>query len=937
MPKKKTSISVASAAAGAEDDGDSVRASFTPAPMHMEDAAAPHERGDAPHDSGALVEEEDASLSQGMPTQASASPSMVPSAARRGRGGSHVYDPRGDRVIHCPTCGRFGSAFVNFCTQCGSPLKGQAMVAERLPLNIPVATPVASPIPFGHQTTQPLAASGRGREGRGNDADGSLEDLLERLAIDQQARGISIPDPLSNLGGPFTSPLHQSTPPPSQERTAYFSPPYHTPGAVSTTAMFGDGSPIQPQSLFQDPGQARSVRFEALPSAQNVVNPTVYAPSSGSATLPSLAGFGTCDFSGTNTGLPHTIGGSRGMFSGVEDMISYFASMPRPLQFVPSHFTWDRKQGILYPCVRLADIDRVRVLVRLENHRLAVVPDESLSTYNRDIYRQWVHQYLTRMQRGTHGQRFMNSSMLSKLPEISDPSVPLLESPLVDASKGEFVFRQANRSYVCAVARDQLGVDDDAIRVLLAQGGMMFAVPKASVFPISCLSWQVIPPSEKDTEVPQKKDSSPTEMGEEETQSEVTSVSVSTSKASRRRHGGDDGEYSSTTWYSTRGSAQQRIRYPVDKVQRYTGRFDLDTDPPARPFSWADHIFVQIAASSIPAHCQVYFAIMCVADSIRQDFIAERIRPRDASVDWALWSMEEGEMEAHFSEIAFKDFIWWLHRRFFDKAIWTAQQRVVMYQLQQSTGESVQTWNHRFEREWRLWFQLDPDAQFGLIPKESYAQRSRYLAGLRYDIRQSVVLMSSSFGIHLDISSMTQEADEGALISRANANTIVPLSQLKAFALRAEMALREVRALQINERPTNSTNSTSTPWRRTQPGSSASKPDSVRMNCVQEIEEDVEVTTDSGNTCEELYSTLATKGLIPWSRAQLQALRAKNLCFRCAQSGHRKSECRNPIADPKSTKFSHAMELEVLPHDDEFFHLLAEFSEDFSDGESKNE
>ena len=881
-------------------------------------AASPHE------DSGARVD-----------TPLGTAASLLPSAARRGRGGLHISGNNASRVVRCPNCGRFGSAFVNFCSQCALPLRAQAVSSERVALHIPVATPVASPaatpISFGQQVTQPMVASGFGRAGQGTHADSSLEELLARLAIDQQARGIPIPDPLSHVGDPFISPLHQSTSPASQEQTAFFSPPYHTPEAASgANSSFFEGSPIQPQSLFHESSQARSVRFAALPMAQNVVNQTDHTPSSGSTAVPSFPGQAAFDFSGSNTGLPQTISGPGGMCYGVEDVIAYFASLPRPLQFAPSHFTWDRMQGILYPCVLLADIDRARVLVRLENHRLAIVSAESISMYNRDTYKQWLHQYMTRMQRGTHAQRFLNPSIMSKLPEISDPAVPLLESPLVDASKGECVFKQANRSYVCAIAKDQLGVDDDAVRVLLAQGGMMFSVPKACIFPVSSLSWQAVPLAEKETSVPQNQDSSPADKGEEEeTQSEVTSISVANSKASRRRPGGDDGD--SASWYSARGSFQQRLRYPVDKVKRYEGRFDLGTEPTARPFSWADHIFVQISASSIPAYCQVYFALMCVADAIRQDFIAERIRPRNATVDWALWSMEEGDMEAQFAEIAFKDFIWWLHQRFFDKAIWTQQQKVVMNQLQQSVGESVQTWNHRFDREWRLWFQLDPDAQFGLIPQESYTQRSRYLAGLKYEIRQSVVLMSSSFGIQLDMSAM--EANEGALVPRTHTNTIVPLSQLKAFALRAELALREVRALQQpTDRP-----STSPPWRRLQTGSSVSKVDSVRMNCVQEIEEDVEASTDSISTCEELYSTLATKGLIPWSRAQLQALRAKNLCFRCAQAGHRKSECKNPMADPKHTKFSHTMELESLPHDDVFFHLLADFSEEFSDGESKNE
>ena len=75
-----------------------------------------------------------------------------------------------------------------------------------------------------------------------------------------------------------------------------------------------------------------------------------------------------------------------------------------------------------------------------------------------------------------------------------------------------------------------------------------------------------------------------------------------------------------------------------------------------------------------------------------------------------------------------------------------------------------------------------------------------------------------------------------------------------------------------------------------------------------------------------------------WSRPQLKYLRSKNMCFWCAKVGHTKAECKNPPADPKRVKFdcnSLEVEEEALEHDDDFFHLLAEFSEDFGE-DSKN-
>lgn len=63
----------------------------------------------------------------------------------------------------------------------------------------------------------------------------------------------------------------------------------------------------------------------------------------------------------------------------------------------------------------------------------------------------------------------------------------------------------------------------------------------------------------------------------------------------------------------------------------------------------------------------------------------------------------------------------------------------------------------------------------------TYAKQDRYLAGLRYRL---FVLMSSSVGVHVDLTGLSQDVGEDALGSPNTAphNAIVPLAQMKGFA-----------------------------------------------------------------------------------------------------------------------------------------------------------
>ena len=76
---------------------------------------------------------------------------------------------------------------------------------------------------------------------------------------------------------------------------------------------------------------------------------------------------------------------------------------------------------------------------------------------------------------------------------------------------------------MCGITREQLGVDDSCVRILIAHGGQTFSVPKAALFPISSMSA-----------------ASPAQANEVEAQSDVTSVT--THRSQRRRRGGDDGD-----------------------------------------------------------------------------------------------------------------------------------------------------------------------------------------------------------------------------------------------------------------------------------------------------------------------------------------------------------------------------------------------------------
>ena len=799
----------------------------------------------------------------------------------------------------CPSCGARSQAFAaNFCAHCATPLRSTRGAASQF-LASPVV-PIATPVSFSNQPTIPGAPSLAGRDASGTD-------VLWQFGIEQQGQHLQLPpDPLAQVGDPFSfSHLQHGI---DEAPSAYFSPLYeehtprpHVPGPGGTP---GARSPIMPQSLFHDACDQRSVHF--LPESQP---PAPCMPTSQ---------IWVAESSAPSTALPATLPGSGVMFQSVHQMIEYYASMPRPMQFVPTHFTWDLSQQILYPCVRLADVDRSRVLVRLENHRVAIVAADTLSSYRRETYEQWLFQYRTRMQRDTHDPRLLNPGMLSNLRDATDTLVSLKDSPLVDTSKGEFVFKRGSQSFVCGITREQLGVDDSCVRVLIAHGGQTFSVPKAALFPISSVSA-----------------ASPAQANEVEAQSDVTSVT--THRSQRRRRGGDDGDDggdSASTWSSSysRGSTY-RPKYPVKDVKKYRGDFNLKDEDVARPYTWAEHIHTHILANSIPQRHQVQFALLCVDEPIRQAFVNEKIRPEDASADWAIWALDEEEAQDAISQFAFRDFIFWLHEKFFDQAVWI-QQKQVISALKQGFNESVQAWNYRFDRQWRLWYQLDPDRELSSFNAETYDKRCRYLAGLKQEIRSAVVMMSASV---MGIALVSDYADEHqhALVNRSSRSTTA-LKHLMKFALRAEMNLREVNALIGTDSKPNFTSPAKSAWRPSHPP--APRGTFVRSNHLEEIEEAGEGSAISLNTCEELYNALSSKGILSWSRPQLKYLRSKNMCFWCAKVGHTKADCQNPPADPKRVKFdcnSLEVEEEALEHDDDFFHLLAEFSEDFGE-DSKN-
>ena len=93
----------------------------------------------------------------------------------------------------------------------------------------------------------------------------------------------------------------------------------------------------------------------------------------------------------------------------------------------------------------------------------------------------------------------------------------------------------------------------------------------------------------------------------------------------------------------------------------------------------------------------------------------------------------------------------------------------------------------------------------------------------------------------------------------------------------------------------------------------------MNSHSVEELDDDDE---DRLPQVEHLFQRLQREHKVRWSRAQLKILFDKNLCFNCAQSGHKSPECPNRAVNPSTIKFKHMVEIDSYEDDDDLYQAL---------------
>jgi hypothetical protein len=361
---------------------------------------------------------------------------------------------------------------------------------------------------------------------------------------------------------------------------------------------------------------------------------------------------------------------------------------------------------------------------------------------------------------------------------------------------------------------------------------------------------------------------------------------------------------------------------------------------------WIRRMLMTLKAQNIPLESYVQCALLCMdSTAVAQRYQFEEMKRQDYPSNWFY---DEATFPPRPESLRFRHFAQWLIRTFTDAAV-VEEQRAKFADLKQGPQQSVFLFNETFNYERTLLHQLNlasylmgavqetpaiwdvsmnPDNPWMIV--EDARDTLQYIKALTKPLRDSVSswhtnklvehqLAGTEGGprAHPTLEQVQQEALKFERVSRMHSG-YPQGAQVGAgtHSVRAPLAI------------TNGTRGwAAATFRRRIRARDPSPPARLRINNIESEPDEAE--DDTGATdLERLYVTMAQEGKVSCSRAQLKMMMDKNLCFKCAKTGHRAPECRNDAVNPKTFRLTHLSELAAFDEEnDDLFHALLELEE----------
>jgi len=348
-----------------------------------------------------------------------------------------------------------------------------------------------------------------------------------------------------------------------------------------------------------------------------------------------------------------------------------------------------------------------------------------------------------------------------------------------------------------------------------------------------------------------------------------------------------------------------------------------------RPRTWVKEAWSKLISHDVPEQFLVRSGLDFCSHEIRTRYQNERMKPYAAGGDWLPWLTP-----ATPSSLVWANFARWLCEVYgkHDTGWW--EQVIAFSKMRQGPHQTVREFITEFERQRYLLhdlrtlyddvFEQDCGTNPPIWPppiRESRWDRDLFCAALRPEIGQPLLHVSvqtaASKGYSED--AVARYAPDVLSRRRQSGYFEIRLCELQEIAESIEAAVaKHARTRGEPSRYVRQPFKEREPLAAPAPGRTPLKR-LMNSHSVEELDDDNE---DRLPQVEHLFQRLQREHKVRWSRAQLKILFDKNLCFNCAQSGHKSPECPNRAVNPSTIKFKHMVEIDSYEDDDDLYQAL---------------